>query len=261
PRASKASEPGPRLAFIHGIGANALSMLPLAQACFDRGFDVNAIDLFGHGQSPSPQKLDLDRALAGLSQTLQAIPGRPILVANSLGGGLSLQYALRHPGACSGLVLLSPAGAPFQDGEFEALLERLSVPDRNAMLSFLEHIYEKPPRYLRLFATELRQRFHAPSVRALLDSVSESHLVRPHELERLSLPVLLIWGTNDTLLPRSALRFFRRHLPPTALIEEPEGYSHSPYFEHPEELAERIALFVSQNLPPLGKVTDDGNRK
>jgi pimeloyl-ACP methyl ester carboxylesterase len=53
-----------------------------------------------------------------------------------------------------------------------------------------------------------------------------------------------LWGRSEKLLPASALSYFRAHLPKHAIIEEPHGFGHTPQFEEPGRLAERILSFV-----------------
>jgi pimeloyl-ACP methyl ester carboxylesterase len=66
----------------------------------------------------------------------------------------------------------------------------------------------------------------------------------PESLSALEMPILLLWGQSERLLPPSALAYFRRHLPPHAIIEEPAGFGHSPHVDDPVRLGERLLAFA-----------------
>ena len=88
----------------------------------------------------------------------------------------------------------------------------------------------------------LPSRVFAPA--AARNELSAATALRPEELEALQVPVLLVWGQEERLLPESNLQYFRRHLPPGARIERPDGFGHSPHIDAPEALAELIVDFA-----------------
>lgn len=104
--------PGEPVVLIHGIGhrREAWGEVPgLLQA---RGYDVYAVDLPGHGQSPTPVRPNgySMRSIADQFERLFASLGidKPHVVGNSLGGAIGLELA--HTGAVRTATLLSPAG-------------------------------------------------------------------------------------------------------------------------------------------------------
>jgi pimeloyl-ACP methyl ester carboxylesterase len=58
-----------------------------------------------------------------------------------------------------------------------------------------------------------------------------------------------LWGRSEKLLPASALRYFRTHLPKHAIIEEPEGFGHTPQLEEPARLGDRVIAFARAAFP------------
>jgi pimeloyl-ACP methyl ester carboxylesterase len=64
------------------------------------------------------------------------------------------------------------------------------------------------------------------------------------------MPILFLWGRSEKLLPPSALRYFRDHLPAHAIVEEPHGFGHTPQLEEPARLAARILAFVKDAATP-----------
>ena len=60
------------------------------------------------------------------------------------------------------------------------------------------------------------------------------------------MPVYLLWGAADTLLPKAHFEFFREHLPPDAVVERPPHFGHAPFLHQADEVAERMLRFLSK---------------
>jgi len=75
-------------------------------------------DLRGHGESdaPSPGNYTREHALADMERVVAATGAPCVLAGHSLGGYLSLAYALLHPDQVSGLILVA-AGPGFRKDE------------------------------------------------------------------------------------------------------------------------------------------------
>lgn len=108
--------PWAAVALVHGLGSHAGALVPLAEALTAAGLVVTAVDLPGHGRSPSPRGglhrwHDLENAVAELLQrTAEAAPGLPlVLVGHSLGGALALGCAQRYPAGLAAVVVANPA--------------------------------------------------------------------------------------------------------------------------------------------------------
>ena len=108
----------------------------------------------------------------------------------------------------------------------------------------MARLYHRTPWFGPLLAPEVVQHFRAPHFRDLVQSFQPEQQFKPEELERLQVPVLVLWGRSDRLMPRSALEFYRRHLPPHAQIEELEALGHSPHIERPAVIAQRVIEFA-----------------
>jgi pimeloyl-ACP methyl ester carboxylesterase len=83
-----------------------------------------------------------------------------------------------------------------------------------------------------------------PAIRDILETSTLDDLPAPELLGGLPMPVLLLWGRSEHVLPASSLEYFRRYLPPQALIEEPVGFGHCPHFDDPARLAARVVEFA-----------------
>ena len=104
----------PAAMLIHGLTANADDWESTANALAPAGFRVLAPDLPGHGQSSAPkdptayQMASIADLLHGLAVALDLVPA--VIVGNSMGGAIAQEYALRHRGDVTALVLVDSAG-------------------------------------------------------------------------------------------------------------------------------------------------------
>lgn len=238
----------PTVVMLHGLGAGGASFGPMVTALRPHVRRVILPELPGHGFSAHPDDggdITADLLLDAISDALDGLLDEPaIVLGNSLGGAVALGYALRRPERVRGLMLVSPAGAKMEADEWRELVSAFDLTTTAEARRFLERVYHRPPWFLALFAHEFPDVLKKPAVRQILASVTPEHSPTPDELALLSMPILLLWGRSERLLPASALAWFRQHLPPQTVIEEPAGFGHAPQLEQPERLAARVVAFA-----------------
>ena len=161
-----------------------------------------------------------------------------------MGGGLALRFAITHPHLVRALVLVSPAGAPLDAHQWRDFVGRFQVTDIEAAEDFLDKTFYRRPYFSRWVAMELRRRLRSPAVLQLLASTTASDFITPLELGAIKVPILLIWGRSDGLMPSCQVDWFQKHLPPHALLEQPLRYGHAPTLEYPGELSRRVIAFI-----------------
>jgi pimeloyl-ACP methyl ester carboxylesterase len=101
-----------------------------------------------------------------------------------------------------------------------------------------------------LLGREIVDNFHSAAVKEYLGGERPANHIAEADLAKLTMPVLLLWGRSEKLLPYEGLDYFRAHLPRHALIEEVEGFGHSPHIESAGRLVERIQQFLG-SLPRM----------
>ena len=107
---------GRTLIMVHGLAASVHAWRPWVQR-LSAEYRLIAIDLPGHGltEAPPGYQASLDRNAALVDALAnQAGVSRFVLAGNSMGGGVSLAYAMAHPEKLDGLVLVDAAGWPGQ---------------------------------------------------------------------------------------------------------------------------------------------------
>ena len=110
PDADSRNEPGrPPVVLVHGLGGSALNWLRVAPAFADRT-RVVAVDLPGFGLSfPRGRSGSISSNSEVLDRFIRTVGGgRAVVVANSMGGLISMREASRHPESVAGLALLDP---------------------------------------------------------------------------------------------------------------------------------------------------------
>jgi pimeloyl-ACP methyl ester carboxylesterase len=184
-----------------------------------------------------------------VSVALDATVNEPaIVVGNSLGGALAIRYALMNPERVRALVLVSPAGARSSEEEWRALRGAFHVTSRAEARKFLERLYHRPPWFLPLLAHEFPETLARRAVRDLLETASNDDTPAPEALANLQMPILLVWGRSERLLPDTHLDYFCRHLPKHTVVERPHGFGHCPHFDAPRLLARRIVTFARTSI-------------
>jgi pimeloyl-ACP methyl ester carboxylesterase len=63
------------------------------------------------------------------------------------------------------------------------------------------------------------------------------------------MPIHVFWGGEDRVLPSRHAEFFRRALPPHAIVEVAGGYGHAPYVDDLSGFTARIARFAMSCRP------------
>ena len=244
----------PPLVLMHGVGSSATTFARLLKRLrphFGRIFVPEAPAHGGSAVPPSPMTPD---ALFALVQVwLDSVPDGPfVLYGNSLGGGASLRYAATRPERVRALILLSPAGAHGDDGELDALVKSFAMERPADAAAFMGRLFERPRWYHRFAGNELRRRFHSAPLREFFAGVGKNDLLDPALVRGLPMPVLLLWGEAERLLPDSHRRWFTLHLPSHAQVVSPPHFAHSAYIEHPDDLAQLALGFLGAHgiVPP-----------
>jgi len=250
-------QPFPPTLLVHGFGDTAntwyQTLVPLAKSLGR----VLALDFPGVGFSTLPRGRDFLR-LAELESVIEEfarkVIGEPALVVgHSLGGALTLHMAAHQhekrasePPLWAADVAISPAGARLTPEQWEELRAIFEVPDRAAAHELLERNFNSSPWPLRLVENDVRAVFRSPPVRKLLQSIEANDFLSPEELAHIQIPTLILWGTEERVLPATLVEYYRQNLPPQATLEVMKGWPHASQMDKPEEVVARIVAFAKQ---------------
>jgi pimeloyl-ACP methyl ester carboxylesterase len=251
---------GEPLVLVHGLGGAAANWLALAPLLLP-GRRLIVPELPGHGgSSPLPAAPSLSPYADRLGLLLEHEGATPAaVVGHSLGGAVALRLALRRPESVSALVLAAAAGisSTARSARYALTVTGILKPGRkiaphrrrvagSALLKRL--VFGRwgasdppalPPEVVEaLLAGPAR---HTDTVSAATALVRDD--VRP-ELERISCPVLVLWGARDNQLPvDDAFDYARRLRAPLRVIAD---CGHLLIVERPAACADAITGFLSR---------------
>ncbi|MDR1367231.1 MAG: alpha/beta fold hydrolase [Candidatus Accumulibacter sp.] len=256
------------VALIHGWGFNPsvweTLAKPLSQTC-----NVQCLALPGYaGETPESSTLPVLFDSIGFEETTRQlsrkIPEGALLCGWSLGGMIAIRAAIAFPSRFSGLVLIATSpcflrkpgwdcaqppkllesfatavekNAPETLSRFNALLNQGDVHARDAMRS-LARAQNPTPKTASLLRG--------------LEWLRETDLRA--EIASLEIPILLIHGEKDPLIPIEAAWWMQKHLR-NARLEIIPGAAHAPFVEHSATIARWIdndthAFKLSQETHP-----------
>ncbi|NUO48790.1 MAG: alpha/beta fold hydrolase [Polyangiaceae bacterium] len=244
----EADGPGARtFVLIHGIGTASTSYASLFRGLRARARRLILVDLPGHGRGRMRDAaLTKPKLLAGAHEALDAVLQREtgaVLGGTSLGGAVALDYALLRPQRIGALVLLSPGGAPLTKAEIREVKRRFRLRSKRDARRFFSELMHRPPIYTRLFERELLDVLARPTVQGFLANLAPEDCFDAARLAPLGLPVLVVWGKSDRIMPRSGLAFYRNALPAGTIFEEPDEVGHTPHIERPDYVLECLLRF------------------
>jgi pimeloyl-ACP methyl ester carboxylesterase len=105
---------GPPVLWVHGVVGGCDQAPRMTQGYLGDGFRIIAVSRFGYLRSPLPADSSAVAQADRYSALLDVLGiARVTVVGCSAGTSSSLQFALRHPDRCSGLVVWSPAVPPY----------------------------------------------------------------------------------------------------------------------------------------------------
>ncbi|MCX6134736.1 MAG: alpha/beta fold hydrolase [Ignavibacteriales bacterium] len=241
--------PETSLILVHGMGTSSstwLKTLPLLK----RDYRIMALDLPGFGFSTVRSAggfCTLEEHVGALTDVLDAVEETPfILVGHSFGGWVSALYASRHPERVRHLVLVDTAGVYYRGVErLRDLFTLNSVSDTRHLLNNLWYRY---PWYFKPFAGSIYRELRRRGMNELVDSIDTTGFL-VEELARLTMPVSIIWGRQDTVISPESVKVLTKFVP-HARVEFIGRCGHVPQLERPVE-------FVSVLETMLGEQSDE----
>lgn len=241
---------GPPLVLLHGLGGSAFAWLPVLDG-LAKHFRVIVPDLLGFGYSEKPEADYSLEFLAGFLADLLGALGydRVSLAGNSLGGAVALRFALDHPEQVERLVLADGAalGREVNPELAGFLMSPPEAGDVERMLSLLFH--DQRLVTVPVVAETYRQRRLPGAMRAIRTAVQTltapdgQAVVFDTELEKVSAPVLVIWGREDRIVPLHHGEQAVARIPDARLVVI-EECGHCPQVEQPRRFLEQVRPFL-----------------
>lgn len=189
----------------------------------------------------------LDSFLTRLNVTQCDIGG------NSLGGGISWEFAVAHPEKVRKLILIDATGYPVKNAKGSIGFKLASTPIINNLLLYitpkalvrasLQSIYFDSSRVTQAQV----DRFHDMAISkgnraALLSMFKSGRKHHDQSIGSITKPTLIIWGDHDNLIPVENAYLFEKNIKGSKLVIL-KDIGHVPMEECPKKLASLIAEF------------------
>ena len=259
---------GPVLLLIHGMAGTCANweavIEPLAI-----NHTVIAPDFPGHGASaPGGGDYSLGSLASGLRDLMLTLGHeRATLIGHSLGGGVALQFTYQFPEMVERLALVSSGGL---GPDVSPILRAAALPDAELFISATAGVgsrigsvvgrglgllglrpstdlAEVTRGYATLTDSERRKAFVAT-----LRSVVGTQGQRVAALDKLylaeALPLLIVWGENDPIIPVDHAREAHSQLP-SSRLEIFADTGHVPQLERPGRFIAVLERFLAETEP------------
>lgn len=263
---------GPPVLVVHGAGGGFDQGLEFGAPLAEQGFRVIAMSRFGYLGTPLPEDAS-PTAQADAHACLLASLGldRVAVIGGSAGAPSSVQFALRHPGKISALVLLVPALYVPRPGNRPAVHTPTGIQfmmntamqsdflfwimNKFARDALIRIILATPPSVVRNAPTEEQTR-----VQQVLDHVlpiserrngllNESKVIPSlprYELERINVPTLAISCADDLFGTYDGARYTADHIRGARFVGYPSG-GHL-WVGHQREVTREIVNFLREKV-------------
>jgi len=244
---------------IHGLAASLYDWEILMPELASAGYHSFALDLLGHGDSPKPEERSykMKWMLRHLENWIDSLPlsESPVIIGHSLGGYLTLRYALRHPNRVRALVLVSPL---YRLSQLAYILRSAyRRPNLNALImehlpgwifelavDFTSHALGRIGDGIQYLPEEIRfqtaldyKRTHPGAF-----NIPNTLLDLSSKLPQIKQPTLVIWGTHDQTLRPDSFDPLVNALPNSE--GHPLRAGHVPHQSHPSEFNQIVIDFL-----------------
>jgi pimeloyl-ACP methyl ester carboxylesterase len=248
---------GPAILLLHGTGAS-LHTWDAWAAALSPSRRVVRLDLPGFGLTgPEPRgdyRLETYVELVAHFAAKLGID-RFALAGNSLGGTIAWRFAVAHPAQVTALVLVDAGGYPratppplvFRLGRMPVISSLMAHLDPHALVArTLRQTYGDPARVTPALVERYEELALRPGNRAAFAARSAvPYEDRTAALRELKLPVLILWGERDALVPLSDGRRFVGDIP-GATLRVYQDLGHVPMEEDGERTASDVKGFLDR---------------
>lgn len=236
---SRHSKSKAQLVFLHGWGADARSLLPLAHLLKDE-FDVYMSDLAGFGQAEQPPAVwtTFDYA-KDLESFLKTLPDKKtILIGHSFGGRVAIQAGALSIKKIAGIVLVGGAGFPLP----KSFIKKVYLWG----LSLIPRCIKDLPFIQRCARGSADYNASSAIMRQILKNVVNEDLTET--AKKITVPTLLLYGQNDTATPPAFGEKYHHLITPSWLYIFPENDHFSLLFQNYNLTYQKIHYFLKREI-------------
>lgn len=245
----------PVLLCLHAIGHGGGDFAPVV-AAFSNDFRVITLDWPGQGASGDDAQpasaVRYTTLLEGVVQHLGVT--KPVLLGNSIGGAVAIEYASRHPDQVRALIVANPGG--LDPGGF---LAKLFIGNLEAHFhDGVDGVASFKPWFARYYdgilvteAAKARKALiveagweSAPILEQAWHSFAQPEADLRAKAKTLPMPVLVTWAAKDELIQWGRNRDAVEAIPHVKVVHFEAG--HAPFLETPDAFTAEARAFLQQ---------------
>ncbi|KAF9972527.1 hypothetical protein BGZ65_009773, partial [Modicella reniformis] len=255
-------EDGKKIVFVHGFSVPASVYSSVARQMANNGCRVLLYDLYSRGYTEGPSEDHNSQLYVAQLRELLLHVG---WTKCNFGGGIVACYSHQFPEAVQSLTFISPGGlllhsqiplvgkiflTPLTEEIFSQKLFKKIFATKNIESMRKEFKHEASvPEVVEEAAKILALQYshHAGYARGLMSTLRTFPLAglgpQFETSQQQSYPVQVIWGTRDTVIPRTTIDTIQQ-LIPRIKVTIVEGATHSIVMTHPAPIVEQLESFV-----------------
>ncbi len=260
---------GPVLLLLHGLGRDHTTWQPVLTDLV-KHYTVIAPDLLGHGSSAKPRA---DYSLGGYANGIRDLLTvlnieKVTVLGHSFGGGVAMQFAYQYPERTERMILVAPGGL---GPEVSPLIRAVTLPGFQqvmgvATLPGIRHLGKAGLRALSRSGltaardlgevAEMLESLKDPqaraairqAIRAVIDTKGQIVTMIDRAYLTQAMPMLVIWGTDDVVVPATHAEHAAR-IAPGAVVEILPNSGHFPHQDQPDRFARVVQGFIRSTQP------------
>eukprot|EP00468_Gymnochlora_sp_CCMP2014_P004770 CAMPEP_0167766900 /NCGR_PEP_ID=MMETSP0110_2-20121227/15677_1 /TAXON_ID=629695 /ORGANISM="Gymnochlora sp., Strain CCMP2014" /LENGTH=600 /DNA_ID=CAMNT_0007655131 /DNA_START=240 /DNA_END=2042 /DNA_ORIENTATION=- len=242
--------------FLHGFDSSVLEfrrILPKIREVAGDILEPEAIDLLGWGFATAETPLSaigpVEKREHLYAYWKQYVKKPMIICGASLGGAIAIDFAINHPDAVKGMVLM----------DAQAYIDGVQTPPEIFMDLGLNVLKSRPLRQIANVQSYCDRDKYATEDAVRIGML---HTYLPNwkeynkkwmrgggyslskRISEVDVPTLILWGDQDNILGTDVAENFKRDIPNSELIWVPQC-GHVPHLEQAEFTAEKLKAFAS----------------
>ncbi|ADW69502.1 alpha/beta fold hydrolase [Granulicella tundricola] len=196
---------GVPLVLVHGLGSRGEDWSPMIPTLAASGFHVYVPDLLGYGRSERPDvgySVSLEEQTVVDYMKVMGVP-RADVAGWSMGGWIAMKLTLDHPEMVERLVVYDSAGVYFPP-TFDASL--FTPTDTPGLMKLSAMLTPHPKPFPGFVARAAIRKLHGSGwvIRRSVTAMTSGKDLLDFRLHEIHKPTLIVWGSDDKLIPLSA---------------------------------------------------------
>ncbi|WP_416825435.1 alpha/beta fold hydrolase [Ectobacillus polymachus] len=191
--------------------------------------------------------------------TVDLIEGPIVLLGWSLGSLVAFEYASMHPGNVKGLIIMGGTSCFTNNQHYtggwdpiviQRMKRRLHKDKEGTLAAFYESMFSATEKeFYHQFSEIVQSEWSGDDTESLLTGLDYLlHKDMSLHLDEISVPCLVIHGTDDLICPIYSALFIREKCKNQLHLSMMEETGHIPFFTKPSECVQLLSQFIQEEV-------------